>query len=58
MKLNDSGIPAALAAAVLFGAGTPLAKLLLEHAGPWLLAALLYLGKVCKTPFQERCAVD
>lgn len=44
MKLNDSGIPAALAAAVLFGAGTPLAKLLLEHAGPWLLAALLYLG--------------
>ena len=29
MKLNDSGIPAALAAAVLFGAGTPLAKLLL-----------------------------
>jgi drug/metabolite transporter (DMT)-like permease len=29
---------------VLFGAGTPLAKLLLEHATPWLLAALLYLG--------------
>lgn len=44
MKLSDSGITAALAAAVLFGAGTPLAKLLLEHAGPWLLAALLYLG--------------
>ena len=44
MKLNDSGITTALAAAVLFGAGTPLAKLLLEHAGPWLLAALLYLG--------------
>lgn len=44
MKLNDSGITAALAAAVLFGAGTPLAKLLLEHADPWLLAALLYLG--------------
>jgi drug/metabolite transporter (DMT)-like permease len=38
------GIPAALAAAVLFGAATPLAKLLLEQAGPWLLAALLYLG--------------
>ena len=29
---------------MLFGGGTPLAKLLLEHAGPWLLAALLYLG--------------
>lgn len=38
------GIAAALAAALLFGASTPLAKLLLAHAGPWLLAALLYLG--------------
>jgi drug/metabolite transporter (DMT)-like permease len=38
------GIAAALTAAVLFGAGTPLAKLLLEQASPWLLAALLYLG--------------
>jgi len=38
------GIPAALAAAVLFGAGTPLAKLLLARSDPWLLAALLYLG--------------
>ncbi|MGA9164261.1 MAG: DMT family transporter [Thiobacillus sp.] len=41
---GNPGIIAALAAAVLFGAGTPLAKLLLEHATPWLLAALLYLG--------------
>jgi len=41
---SNPGIVAALAAAVLFGAGTPLAKLLLEHATPWLLAALLYLG--------------
>lgn len=40
----NPGIVAALAAAVLFGAGTPLAKLLLEQATPWLLAALLYLG--------------
>ncbi len=40
----DSGVVAAVAAAVLFGAGTPLAKLLLVHASPWLLAALLYLG--------------
>lgn len=38
------GISAALAAALLFGAGTPLAKLLLAHANPWMLAALLYLG--------------
>lgn len=38
------GIAAALAAALLFGAGTPLAKLLLAHANPWMLAALLYLG--------------
>ncbi len=29
---------------MLFGAGTPLAKLLLDQASPWLLAALLYLG--------------
>jgi drug/metabolite transporter (DMT)-like permease len=41
---GNPGIIAALAAAVLFGAGTPLAKLLLEHATPWLLAALLYPG--------------
>ena len=39
-----TGVMAALAAAVLFGTGTPLAKLLLAKASPWLLAALLYLG--------------
>lgn len=38
------GIGAALAAALLFGASTPLAKLLLGDASPWLLAGLLYLG--------------
>ncbi len=38
------GIAAALAAAVLFGAGTPVAKLLLDSVSPWLLAGLLYLG--------------
>ncbi|MEJ8850210.1 DMT family transporter [Variovorax rhizosphaerae] len=38
------GVIAALGAAVLFGAGTPLAKLLLSHASPWMLAGLLYLG--------------
>jgi drug/metabolite transporter (DMT)-like permease len=34
----------ALAAAALFGASTPLAKLLLTDIHPWLLAAVLYLG--------------
>ncbi len=34
----------ALAAAVLFGASAPLAKLLLANAAPQLLAGLLYLG--------------
>lgn len=29
---------------MLFGAGTPLAKLLLNAVSPWLLAGLLYLG--------------
>ena len=38
------GITAALGAALLFGAGTPLAKLLVDGVGPWLLAGLLYLG--------------
>lgn len=38
----DTGAACALAAAVLFGAGTPVAKLLLGHASPWLLAGVLY----------------
>jgi len=42
--LRQTGVSAALAAALLFGAGTPLAKLLLQDVGPWLLAGLLYLG--------------
>ncbi|WP_455383891.1 DMT family transporter [Acidihalobacter prosperus] len=42
--LARPGVAAALGAAVLFGAGTPLAKLLLHDVGPWLLAGLLYLG--------------
>lgn len=42
--LHQPGVAAALGAALLFGAGTPLAKLLLTHASPWLLAGLLYLG--------------
>ena len=47
MKLSLSwpGAPAALASAALFGASTPLAKLLLGGGvDPWLLAGLLYLG--------------
>jgi len=42
-------VPLALAAALLFGASTPAAKLLLAHGtndgiDPWMLAGLLYLG--------------
>lgn len=44
---RGSGIPAALAAALLFGAGTPLAKLLLAETRPWMLAGLLYAGSGC-----------
>lgn len=40
----SSAIIAALAAALLFGASTPLAKQLLRDASPMLLAGLLYLG--------------
>jgi len=40
-----AGAPFALASAVLFGASTPFAKLLLgQGVNPWLLAGLLYLG--------------
>ena len=39
------GVPLALVSAALFGASTPLAKLLLgAGTDPWLLAGLLYLG--------------
>src|SRR6266849_692871 len=42
--LKQPGVRAAFGAALLFGAGTPLAKLLLHSVNPWLLAGLLYLG--------------
>lgn len=42
--LYHPGVAAALAAAALFGAGTPVAKQLLGTVDPWLLAGLLYLG--------------
>jgi drug/metabolite transporter (DMT)-like permease len=44
MSTVNIGVLATLSAAILFGAGTPLAKLLLAQISPWLLAALLYLG--------------
>lgn len=43
-SLRNVGVQAALLSAVLFGAGTPLAKLLLDDVSPWLLAGLLYTG--------------
>jgi drug/metabolite transporter (DMT)-like permease len=39
-----SGAGPALMAAALFGATTPLAKLLLQGMDPWMLAGVLYLG--------------
>ena len=38
------GVTYAIGAALLFGMGTPLAKLLLAEVSPLMLAALLYLG--------------
>lgn len=38
------GVQAGIGAAILFGAGTPLAKLLLGSVSPWMLAGLLYAG--------------
>jgi drug/metabolite transporter (DMT)-like permease len=43
-SLRSIGVQAGIAAAILFGAGTPLAKLLLGSVSPWMLAGLLYLG--------------
>ena len=42
--LFRSGVFAALGAAALFGASTPLAKSLLQNVSPWMLAGLFYLG--------------
>jgi len=42
--IRNSGVLSALAAAALFGASTPLAKLLVDAVPPVLLAGLLYLG--------------
>jgi len=44
MGKNNRGVQLALMSAVLFGAGTPVAKLLLGTVSPWLLAGLLYCG--------------
>ena len=38
------GVPLALGSALLFGASTPFAKMLVEASNPQLLAGLLYLG--------------
>lgn len=43
-RVGAGGIVAALGAVLLFGASTPLAKLLLDNVSPWMLAGLLYLG--------------
>jgi drug/metabolite transporter (DMT)-like permease len=42
--MNRTGIVLALLSAVLFGASTPFAKLLLGAVDPWMMAGLLYLG--------------
>ena len=44
MKTPDRSVVAAIAAAVLFGLSTPLAKSVSPHVEPVLLAGLLYLG--------------
>lgn len=43
-SLRSVGVQAAIASAILFGAGTPVAKLLLDSVSPWMLAGLLYCG--------------
>lgn len=41
---RQPGVLAALTAALLFGTGTPMAKLLLQDVSPWMMAGLLYAG--------------
>ncbi|MBC7590613.1 MAG: EamA family transporter [Salinibacterium sp.] len=43
-SLRSVGVQAGIGAAILFGAGTPLAKILLASTSPWMLAGLLYVG--------------
>ncbi len=43
-SLANRGVQVALLSAALFGAGTPIAKLLLGQVSPWLVAGLLYCG--------------
>lgn len=40
----NHGVAAALVAALLFGASTPIAKWFLHDVSPWMLAGLFYLG--------------
>src|SRR4051794_6341924 len=40
----QTGILLALLSAALFGASTPLAKMMLGNIDPWIMAGLLYLG--------------
>jgi drug/metabolite transporter (DMT)-like permease len=42
--MSRIGIPLALLSAILFGASTPFAKLLLGSVDPWMMAGFLYLG--------------
>jgi drug/metabolite transporter (DMT)-like permease len=42
--MNRTGVALALLSALLFGASTPFAKLLLGSVDPWMMAGLLYLG--------------
>lgn len=52
------GAASGLAAAALFGASTPIAKLLVPGSGPLMLAGLLYLGAglglLAASPFRRR----
>src|SRR5512132_4733255 len=52
------GAGLALLSAVLFGASTPLAKVLLGSIEPWLLAAVLHLGSGADHHAQGRRLAD
>ena len=56
-----TGVLLALLSAALFGASTPLAKIVLGSVDPWTMAGLLYLGAglglaVCAAFLEKLCA--
>jgi drug/metabolite transporter (DMT)-like permease len=67
LALMRTGVPLALGSALLFGASTPLAKMLSGSIDPWLLAGIQGIGGQIPAPstgkpappfFSRDCVMD